>query len=138
MTSRELENLADRGQLRRTPATRRELARLLENGTVRLEDARNTTLAAESRFDLAYNAAHSLALAALRHAGYRSENRFTVFQALEHTAAFPSAKWRVLTKAHGARNLMEYEGEGEIDDRLLAEMILVTEELERVVTRLLR
>jgi hypothetical protein len=41
-----------------------ELAGLLRTGTARLHDARNTTLALESRFDLAYNAAHALCFAA--------------------------------------------------------------------------
>lgn len=46
---------------------------------------RNEGLARENRFDLAYNASHALALAALRYNGYRSENRYLVFQALVHT-----------------------------------------------------
>jgi len=36
---------------------------------------RSGHLSLEGRFDLAYNAAHALALAALRHRGYRSDNR---------------------------------------------------------------
>lgn len=50
----------------------------------------NATLAIESRFDLAYNAAHALALAALRARGYRSDNRYVVFQALPHTLGLPA------------------------------------------------
>jgi hypothetical protein len=46
---------------------------------VRLQDARQPILSLESRFDLAYNAAHASALSALRAHGYRSENRFLVF-----------------------------------------------------------
>ena len=57
----------------------------------RLHDAQNTTLALESRFDLAYNAAHALALYALRRQGYRSENRYLVFQVLPHTLGLPPA-----------------------------------------------
>ena len=62
-----------------------EIAGLLRTGVARLNDARNVTLALESRFDLAYNAAHALCLAALRKAGYRSANRYIVFQVLPHT-----------------------------------------------------
>ena len=43
-----------------------EIAGLLRSGRARLTDARNTALSLESRFDLAYNAAHALCLAALR------------------------------------------------------------------------
>lgn len=59
----------------------------------------------ESAFDLAYNAAHALALAALRWHGYRSENRYLVFQALAHTVGFPPAKWRVLDLCHNKETL---------------------------------
>jgi len=62
-----------------------EIAGLLRTGRARLHDAKNTALALESRFDLAYNAAHALCLAALRRMGYRSGNRYIVFQVLPHT-----------------------------------------------------
>ena len=39
----------------------------------------------ESRFDLAYGAAHALCLAALRHHGYRASKRYIVFQILPDT-----------------------------------------------------
>jgi hypothetical protein len=48
----------------------------------RLEDARLVNLSIEGRFTSAYNAAHAAALVALRWHGYRSENRYTVFQCL--------------------------------------------------------
>lgn len=69
MTSAELENLIRIGKLKREPPSRREFDGLLLSGTARLTDAANTELALESRFDLAYNASHALALAALRRLG---------------------------------------------------------------------
>ena len=60
-----------------------------ESGENRLADAANPSLSLESRFDLAYNAAHALASAALRRLGYRAENRYVVFQALPHTLGLP-------------------------------------------------
>lgn len=51
------------------------MAGLQRTGIARLRDAQNSALALESRFDLAYNAAHALCLAALRRTGYRSGNR---------------------------------------------------------------
>ena len=62
-----------------------EFAGLLRSGRARLTDARNAALSLESRFDLAYNAAHALCLAALRRQGYRPRNRYIVFQVLPHT-----------------------------------------------------
>jgi hypothetical protein len=93
-----------------------------------LKDARNTANSTESRFDLAYNAAHALSLAAMRWHGYRPNNkRYIVFQALELTLGLPAAQWRVLDKAHSARNSAEYEGYFEVDEQLLAEVLKITE-----------
>jgi hypothetical protein len=70
-----LENLAGPGQpLRKEVPDAKELAGLKQSGLRRLADAENAANSLESRFDLAYNAAHALSLAALRRAGYRSTN----------------------------------------------------------------
>src|SRR5665213_801744 len=68
--------------LKAEPPDAKEFAGLVRSGTTRLNDATSHTLALESRFDLAYNAAHALCLAALRWHGYRSSNRYIVFQLL--------------------------------------------------------
>jgi hypothetical protein len=77
----------------------------------------------ESRFDLAYNAAHALCLAALRWHGFRPANRYIVFQLLPHTLDLGPEVWRMLDKCHSVRNLGEYEGDLNIDDRLVADLI---------------
>ncbi len=66
MTSDNLENLVGIDQLRKEPPSADELAGLRSSGESRLSDAERTDLSFESRFDLAYNAAHALALYALR------------------------------------------------------------------------
>ena len=99
----------------------------------RLRDAANTSLAIESRFDLAYNAAHALALAALRRRGFRSESRYVVFQALPHTAGIPVVTWRVLATAHGQRNLIEYEGGGAVDEGMVRDLLAAARVVERAV-----
>lgn len=71
MTDPGLENLARIGKLAAESASAPEIAGLLRSGRERLKDARNEALAFSSRFDLAYNAAHALSLAALRWQGYR-------------------------------------------------------------------
>ena len=104
-----------------------EIAGLLRTGLARLQDARNTSLALESRFDLAYNAAHALCLAALRRKGYRASNRYIVFQVLPHTLGLGPEVWRVLDKCHNTRNLGEYEGLLDVDARLVADLITATQ-----------
>ncbi len=93
------ENLAGQGKpLRAEPPDAKEFAGLQRMGLARLHDAQQASLALESRFDLAYNAAHALCLAALRWHGYRSGNRFIVFQLLPHTLGLGPEVWRVLSK----------------------------------------
>lgn len=123
MTSPELENLVRAGKLKREPPAAGERDGLRRSGEARLADAQRPELSIESRFDLAYNAAHVLALAALCRLGYRSENRYLVFQTLPHTLGIPPSVWRVLAKAHEKRNLAEYEGLLEVDERLIADLI---------------
>lgn len=75
-----LANLHKIGQLKAEPRDDQEFDRLLIMAKSRLTDAQLKNLSAEGRFTSAYSAAHAAALAALRWHGYRSENRFTVFQ----------------------------------------------------------
>lgn len=102
----------------------------------RLIDAQNADLDPDSRFDLAYGAAHRLALAALRREGYRSENRITVFQTLVHTLGTTAADLQVFLQAHNERNLAEYQGRIEIDEKLLANLIRSTKTIEAAVAKL--
>ena len=135
-----LDNLAkiSKGGLKVESPNQAEFDGLVRSAKRKLLDAATPTLGLESAFDLAYNAAHALALAALRWHGYRSENRFLVFQALAHTVGFPPAKWRVLDLCHNKRNLAEYEGSFDIDAALVRELMGVTQELAAAVEALPR
>jgi hypothetical protein len=121
--SAELDNLVRTGLLKHEPSSPSEIDGLIASGVARLRDAQNTSLALESRFDLAYNAAHALALAALRQAGYRTDKRYVVFQVLELTLGVPASTWRVLAKAHAVRNQAEYEGLFEADESLTRDTV---------------
>lgn len=127
MSLQNLNNLVKTGQLKIEPFNQQEFTGLIQSGQARLKDAFKTTLAQESRFDLAYNAAHSLALAALRRHGYRPTNRYSVFQVLPHTLGVGNEIARVLAKCHDCRNLAEYEGHLEISDQLLQELLAATQ-----------
>jgi hypothetical protein len=124
------ENLTGPGKpLRAEPPDSKEFAGLQRMGLARLKDAQRSGLALESQFDLAYNAAHALCLAALRWHGYRSGNRFIVFQLLPHTLGLGPEVWRVLSKCHDARNLGEYEGMLEVDSRLVTDLITACQQV---------
>jgi len=133
MTSDKLDNLVRSGQLKKEPPRADELAGLSRSGLARIADAERSDLSFESRFDLAYNAAHALALYALRRKGYRPEHRYLLFQTLPHTAGLATGHWRVLAKAHEKRNSAEYEGYLEQDERLLADLLAATRALIAVL-----
>ena len=136
MSSANLDNLAKIGQLKKEPPDQAEFEGLMQAGRNQLKDARNVSNTFESRFDLAYNAAHALSLAALRWHGYRSENRYLVFQALPHTLGIDESEWRVLATCHERRNRAEYRGILEADERLLADAIRIAERVLAAVQAL--
>lgn len=123
-----LENLAGTGKsLAMEPTDAAEFEGLLRSGRARLIDARNTSLALESRFDLAYNAAHALCLAALRRRGYRARHRYILLQVLPHTLGLGPEVWRVLDKCHHMRNVAEYERALDVDERIVADLVVACE-----------
>jgi hypothetical protein len=132
-----LDNLArPGGQLKKEARDADEYAGLIRSGTVRLADAENLDNSLESRFDLAYNAAHAFCLAALRHAGFRPQNRYLVFQVVPHTLGLGPEVWRVLAKAHDLRNLGEYEGDLNVDERLVEDLVTACKIVKRAVKKL--
>lgn len=59
---------------------------------------------------------HALTLYGLRRQGYRSNDRYLVFQVLPETVGLSAGQWKVLTKANELRNLAEYKGHLDRDD----------------------
>ncbi len=136
MSSKELENLVNSGLLKVASSDRKEFNGLLKSGQKRLVDAHNEDLSPESRFDLAYNAAHAFSLAAMRWHGYRADKRFVVFQSLVHTLGLGPEVWRVLDKCHRIRNSVEYEGYVVFDKQLLIDLLAATEKVRNAVEKL--
>ena len=129
MSQAELDNLVRVGHLKAEPRNVQEVTRMLAMAQTHLKDAKLNNLSLEGRFTSAYNAAHAAALAALRWHGYRSENRYTVFQCLTHTLGWPAHRWRVLDTAHQKRNLAEYEGYLDVEESTVAEMCALVQGL---------
>lgn len=124
-----LDNLVRICQLKAEPRNEAEVRRMLAMARIRLDDAQLASLSAQGRFTSAYNAAHAAALAVLRWHGYRSENRYAVFQCLTHTLNWSASRWRVLDAAHQKRNLAEYEGFLEVEESTIAELCVSVADL---------
>ena len=131
-----VERLARNRDLVAEAPDRKEFEGLVRSGLARLADAQNTANSLDSRFDLAYNAAHALCLAALRYRGFRSSKRYVVFQVLPDTLGLGSAVWRVLDKAHGMRNRSEYEGVVDVDENLVRDIITACKAVAETVQQL--
>ena len=132
-----LERLSGPGKsLSVEPPDAAELEGLKRGGLARLKDARNSANSLEGRFDLAYNAAHSLCLAALRYRGYRPVNRYIVFQVLPHTLGLGPGVWRVLAKGHEIRNLGEYQGDLNVDERIVEDLITACSKVAETLSEL--
>lgn len=137
MSREALENLARVGSLKAEAVSTAEARRMLEMARSRLVDAGLEGMSIEGRFMSAYGAAYAAALAALWMHGFRSENRFVVFQCLTHTVGWPASRWRVLDTAHRLRNLAEYEGFAEFDSAAVEELRTLVRGLILEVERLL-
>ena len=92
MTLEALDNLVKIRRLNKEPPDQNQFDGMVKSAKTRLLDIEATGLSEEGRFALAYGAAHSLALAALRWHGYRSDNRYMVFQCLQHTVGLESTQ----------------------------------------------
>lgn len=106
-----------------------------------MRDAGNAGLSAASRFALAYNAAHSLALAALRASGYRPSSaghRRILFQVLNATCGAPRELWLALDRYHDRRNKTAYEGAAAASDVEANDLTKLAGELKVLVLKSLK
>lgn len=98
----QLQNLQKIGKLKAEPPNQAEFDGLVGSAKRKLRDAENPGLSPDSRFILAYDTAHSLALAALRWHGFRSEARYIVFQVLAIPCRSPQPNggfWTTATRS---------------------------------------
>ena len=132
-----LQNLEKIGSLKSEPPDQAEFDGLVKSAEKKLRDAENATVSSDSRFILAYDASHSLALAALRWRGFRPDKqRYIVFEIMVHTVSFPTDKWRFLYDCHSKRNRALYEGHSFEDEQFIKELIATTKELHAAVKAL--
>ena len=136
MCTAALDNLVTVGQLKPEKSSEAEVGSLLQIARNHLADAQIKEVSLNGRFAGVYSASHAAALAALRWHGYRSENRFTVFQCLAHTLQWDAARWRVLDQAHQKRNRAVYEGAFDVEESMIAELIVLAKELIADVAKL--
>jgi hypothetical protein len=134
-----LASLVKTGQLKVQSTSKAELAGFLANADQSLADARISALSSANRFKLAYDAAHALALAAIRAHGYRPGagpgHRAIVFQSLVHTIGVSATLASSLNRYHTKRNRSEYDGLVIATDAEASDLLALTTELQTLVLR---
>ena len=122
-----LDSLVKAGRLRGEPTSRQEIGRFLAIAETSLADAAIAGLSPAGRFKHAYDAAHALALCALRAHGLRPASvpghRAIVFQALAMTLGAERPLWSTLELYHMRRNKSEYEGMSTVSDAEARELV---------------
>ena len=125
------------GDLAHEAPDEEEYAHHIDNGLKKLHDGKNRDLNLVSRFDLAYNAAFHLSLAALRRIGYRpKDKRYIVFQALPHTLQLGADVWRVLNNCHDIRNSDTYRITYLINEKLIDDLIAACQKVADKISTL--
>ena len=118
-------------------ASAEEIRRLLDLAQGSLTSAGVLANALEVRYQVAYAAAHYLALAALRANDFRTASREghrqLVFQVLPHTAGVSSSVATALDRAHRKRNELEYAGAVDVTEAETQDLIRAAKGLEKSV-----
>lgn len=123
MTLQNLQNLAKTGALQAEPRDQGEFDGLVRGARQSAADAGVPGISQAGQFTLAYGAAHAFAHAALRWHGFRSDNRYLVFQCAKQTLGLSAAEVKTLADCHAKRNAAEYQGYLDISDALLKELL---------------
>lgn len=131
-----LENLIGRGLVEESEQPG-EVERLISKATTRLQDAKNSTISAESRFDLAYESLLQLGLAALRSHNLRPDSRgghhVLILQTLPRPAGIARDTARLLDQFRRQRAISLYDGSFDPTEAELQALLDATEQLKQAV-----
>ncbi|OFZ88341.1 MAG: hypothetical protein A2V78_00790 [Betaproteobacteria bacterium RBG_16_64_18] len=135
--SQNLRNLERTGALKQEATSAAEIRRLLELARGSLASAGLKSNPLEVRYQVAYAAAHYLALAALRANDYRTAaregHRQLIFQLLTHTSGIDSSVALALDRAHRKRNELEYTGAVDVTEAETGSLIAAAGALQESV-----
>ena len=135
--SQNLRNLERTGALKQEATSAAEIRRLLELARGSLTSASLKSNPLEVRYQVAYAAAHYLALAALRANDYRTAaregHRQLVFQLLTHASGIDSSVALALDRAHRKRNELEYTGAVDVTEAETGSLITAARALQESV-----
>lgn len=123
--------------LREEATSPSEVQGLLASAAAFLADAKRDGNSDQTRYNIAYEAAHALALAAMRACGLRPAqgpgHRAMVFSVLDATTVAPPKVCIPLSKANEKRNRLTYDGLTTFSRAELEELIQCVQALDSIV-----
>jgi len=132
-----LSDWSSNGWLAEHQTTREEIAALLALSDRDLRDAKKGRLSTDWQFNIAYNAALQVALAALAASGYRpargGPHHHYAIQSLAFTLSVDSNTIRLLDRFRKKRNAAEYDQVGAVSGQEVKEMLELATELRQQI-----
>ena len=122
--------------IRKHESSPEEMANLFAIADRDIEQSQTPGLGPEWRFDIAYNAALQLAVAALAAAGYQAERQSKHQRSIEclaFTVGSPAQDVDFLDRCRRKRHVAIYEQVGAVSDQEAEEMIALSRRLRRQV-----
>ena len=137
-----LKDWLNSGWLIQHDTTTEEMAGFLALAERDIRDAQTKELSEDWRFNIAYNAALQLALAALAASGYRvgrggSHHHYAI-QSLSHTLGVEPDILRLFDRFRKKRNIAEYDSVGMISGQEADEMLALAIRLRELLLEWLR
>ena len=114
------------GRLRQHKTSKQEINQLLAVFTRDMADAQSNAISIDRRFATAYNAALTVATAALAASGYRAAgegHHYWVIQSLAFTLLLEADTIEEFNRFRRKRNSIDYERIGAVSEREVSEML---------------
>ena len=127
-----LQSWLNEGKLKAHKTSKSEINQLLAVFDRDLADARVKAISADRRFATAYNAALTVAIAALAASGYRTSgegHHYWTIQSLAFTLRLDSKTLNKFNKFRQKRNISDYERTDVVSEQEVAEMIALAQAL---------
>lgn len=121
-----LEDWLSEGRLRQHKTSKSEINQLLAVFMRDMADAQPHTISIDRRFATAYNAALTVATAALAASGYRAAgegHHYWVIQSLAFTLQLDAETIEEFNRFRRKRNTIDYERTGSVSEREVSEML---------------
>jgi uncharacterized protein (UPF0332 family) len=136
-----LEDWLSKGQLRQHKTSRNEIQQLLAVFARDIADAQLRTLSTDRRFATAYNAALTVATAALAACGYRAAgegHHYWTVQTLAFTLQLDAKTIEEFNRFRRKRNTIDYERTGAVSEKEVSEMLELAENIRHRLEQWLR